>query len=155
MQKETKKTGNAKTREVRMDTVKKIRSIIEELGLHRENVKLGYWSEDYYVDLGKKVRRQRTSLKMSQEELGMLWGVSQAEVSNIELGNRKISVQQLFLLKMLKPSMDLNRLLGFYPEKESRLYEQFKLLEQTLTPEGISAATKLFELISDSDPRIR
>jgi len=155
MQKKIKKTGNAKTKDMRMDTVKNIRSIIEQLDRHRKNASCGYLSAEYYVDLGKKVRYQRTALKLSQEELGMLWGVSQAEVSNIELGNRKVSVEQLFLLKMLRPSMDLNSLLGFHPEKGGKLYEQLRLLEQTLTPRDISAVTSLIELITNSGSHIR
>lgn len=150
MQKTMDKNERAKTKEMRMDTVKRIRTIAERIDKCRKSSTYGYWSGEYYVDLGKRVRKERTSLKLSQEELGMLWGVTQAEVSNIELGNRKISVEQLFLLKMLEPSLDLNILMGSYLTESNRLYEELRLLTRNLSPECIISAAKLIEQIRNS-----
>ena len=150
MQKIIGERENVKSRDVRLDTVKRMQAITEHLEQCRKDNSFGYWSGEYFIDLGKRVRMERNSLRLSQEELGMLWGVTQAEVSNIELGNRKITVDQLFLLKMLEPSLDMNTLLGFYMTKRNRLDEEFRLLTKKLNTEGVEVVLKLLEAIRNS-----
>ena len=51
-----------------------------------------------YVDLGKRIRKQRIYLKWTQEELAHAIGVSTSFVGHIERGTRKASLETLVLL---------------------------------------------------------
>ncbi len=51
-----------------------------------------------YADLGKRVRRHRTDLHMTQENLAQQIGVSTSFIGHVERGTRKASLETLVAL---------------------------------------------------------
>ena len=61
----------------------------------------------YYVDLGRRVRKQRTALGWTQEHLAENIGVSTSFVGHVERGSRKASLETLVsLANALDVSLD-------------------------------------------------
>lgn len=78
-----------------------------------------------YIDLGRRVRKQRVSLDWTQEQLAEKVGVSTSFVGHVERGSRKASLETLVsIANALDVSLDYllsaslnNDLLGPVPEK--------------------------------------
>ncbi len=58
-----------------------------------------------YSEIGKKIRRQRERVGMTQEQLGEACGLSCSFVGHIERGSRKLSVESLY---KLAPVLDIS-----------------------------------------------
>lgn len=81
-----------------------------------------------YIDLGQKIRRQRTQLNWTQEALAERIGVSTSFVGHIERGTRKASLETLVsVANVLNVSLDYllanslqNTIIGPIPQSLSR-----------------------------------
>lgn len=51
--------------------------------------------EDYAKALGKNIQKRRLALEMSQEDLGNALGVSDTQISRVELGKTNVTVASL------------------------------------------------------------
>lgn len=78
-----------------------------------------------YADLGKRVRKHRTAMHLTQEKLAKQIGVSTSFIGHVERGTRKASLETLVsLANALDVSLDYllaaslqNGVLGPMPEK--------------------------------------
>ncbi len=80
-----------------------------------------------YIKLGDIIKNKRESHKFSQAKLGMLTGISEAEISRIESGKRKIPTMPnlINLCEVLQIDMrDVLKIIGLY-EKNTKKYTLF------------------------------
>jgi transcriptional regulator with XRE-family HTH domain len=93
-----------------------------------------------YRDIGKRLQRAREEAQMSQEELAGLLGITQAALSNYELGKRRLYLQNLEQIASI-----LNKPIAYFLEEEPEV--------ETTTPqagEGTSEINKeILKLISE------
>lgn len=66
-----------------------------------------------YRDIGKRLQRAREEAKLSQEELASLLGITQAALSNYELGKRRLYLQNLEQIASI-----LNKPIAYFLEEE-------------------------------------
>ena len=96
-----------------------------------------------YKALGERIRRQRQHLKLTQEQLAELIGVSHSYVGHIERGTRKASLETLVLLcKQLNVSAD-------FLLQDSVPLTSYTLSEQ-LTPEQRAAVTSILHTLEST-----
>lgn len=77
-----------------------------------------------YKNIGKRIQKAREEIGISQEELAARLGVSQAALSNYELGKRR-----LYLANIQQIADVLNKPLSFFmdePAKEIKTTPHFK-----------------------------
>jgi transcriptional regulator with XRE-family HTH domain len=55
-------------------------------------------TETLYRNIGTLIKRRRKQLRMTQDRLSKLVGLSRASVANVELGRQKILIHQIYLL---------------------------------------------------------
>ena len=93
-----------------------------------------------YRDIGKRLQRAREEAQMSQEELSSRLGITQAALSNYELGKRRLYLQNLEQIASI-----LNKPIAYFLEEEAEV--------ETTAPqagEGASEITKeIVKLISE------
>ena len=97
-----------------------------------------------YKALGERIRRQRQHLKLTQEQLAELIGVSHSYVGHIERGSRVASLETLValcnvlqvspqtLLQASLNALDVHLPSELGPEDRSRLRHLFRLAQDTL-----------------------
>jgi transcriptional regulator with XRE-family HTH domain len=69
-----------------------------------------------YRDIGKRLQRAREEAQMSQEELAGLLGITQAALSNYELGKRRLYLQNLEQIASI-----LNKPIAYFLEEETKI----------------------------------
>ncbi len=151
MQGKMRRVKSAKNKDERMMITRNIRAVTEYFTRLRSERSHGISGNGFYIDLGKRIESKRLNLNMSQDDLGMLWGVTQSEVSNIERGKRKVSPEQISMLKFYDSSIDLNELLGCNLTETDELNENFRAITSRLNSEGIHTVKKILEMSIDSD----
>jgi transcriptional regulator with XRE-family HTH domain len=67
-----------------------------------------------YRDIGKRLQKAREEAQMSQEELASLLGITQAALSNYELGKRRLYLQNLEQIASI-----LNKPISYFLEVEA------------------------------------
>lgn len=53
--------------------------------------------EQFYIDLGDRLRSRREDMGLRQEDIGIRTGLSRTSVTNIEKGRQKILAHDLFI----------------------------------------------------------
>lgn len=66
-----------------------------------------------YRDIGKRLQRAREEAQMSQEEMARRLGITQAALSNYELGKRRLYLQNLEQIASI-----LNKPIAYFLEEE-------------------------------------
>lgn len=94
--------------------------------------------------IGKRVQDSRKLKGFSQEDLAGLLKIPRSSVAQIELGNRNVSVAEL---------VRLSRIFGF--SLDSFLSKEFKLSEDTLSPEETTSGKNTEERISVPRLKVR
>ena len=67
---------------------------------------------DLRKEMGKNLQILRNNINHTQDQLGMVLGVNQSDISNIENGNRMLTVPKIRMLSCYVPDIDLNVLFG-------------------------------------------
>ena len=78
-----------------------------------------------YKDLGSRIKRLREELGISQQRLAALLGVSRSTISQIEIGVRKVSADELLKLSEIF-NISVEQLLGLRKEPEIIIQEAKK-----------------------------
>ena len=78
-----------------------------------------------YKDLGSRIKRLREELGISQQRLAALLGVSRSTISQIEIGVRKVSADELLKLSEIF-NISVEQLLGLRKELEITIQEAKK-----------------------------
>mgnify|MGYP002852822026 CR=1 FL=1 len=136
-----------KTKESKMEVVKRIYNTVVPISEDRIEGSRGLMGENYYIEFGKRILKTRKELNLSQDQLAMLWDISQTEVSLIEHGIRKANADQLFLLKAYEDSINIELLLGCRSPENDALDQEFRLLKESLNKEGLQILKRFLELI--------
>ena len=93
----------------------KYRDIMNFLDLRtivKESPGRGYNRNDPRAALGESVRIVRETIRYTQDELGMILGIKQAEISHIENGCRMITTRELLTLFDYVPDINKNLFFG-------------------------------------------
>jgi len=78
-----------------------------------------------YKDLGSRIKRLREELGISQQRLAVFLGVSRSTISQIEIGVRKVSADELLKLSEIF-NISVEQLLGLRKELEITIQEAKK-----------------------------
>lgn len=94
-----------------------------------------------YLDIGTRIRgRRKKHLHKTQEEVSKLIGISRASLANIEGGNQRIYVHQLYSLAEVL-EMDIKDLL---PKPQPREDINIIPISNNIDPKYISDINKIF-----------
>ena len=153
MKKETK--GNApkhkrKKKENHMEVIRTIRKFWEEkIGCSSEE-EYELVCEKYTVEIGSRIRSIREDMKYSQDEFGMLLGLSQAEVSYLENGARELSSTKLYILNLFLIYRDRTELLELFTREDDNLNSRLLAIFPTLNNDGLAFLCHMLDYLENN-----
>ena len=75
-----------------------------------------------YLDIGNRIRAERTKQKISQEKLAEMVGVGTTHISHIETGNTKMSIK-IFIAIINALNISSDELLRNHIDKAKHIFE--------------------------------
>lgn len=102
-------TRPEKTKE---EKYREIMNFLDLEAVRKESAVRGYDRDDPRVAIGESVRIVRETIRYTQDELGMILGIKQAEISHIENGCRMITTHEILTLFDYVPDIDKNVFFG-------------------------------------------
>lgn len=120
-----------------MEVIRTIREFWEEKIGCSEEAKYELVCEQLNIEIGNRIRTIREAINFSQDEFGMLLGLSQAEVSYLENGVRELSSAKLYILNMFLSFRDMNELFELFLLADDSLSMRLSAIYPNLNKKGI------------------